>query len=360
MKSLKKRTRGNVLYTDWMERWYEPSKTLIADKYYSYIKNEITKYLDIMNKTDEINMHNWNIHEVIESPIYQKYQEEFISDLIKFKQNYKKKDKGGIDINPYKNHLHSYLKQKMQLSFRKKNHKEDLGVSVIICSNRLNKMNEIFNSFLRQSYSHKELIIILNNNSINLDEYIEKAKEYKNIKVFQLDESLSLGHCFKFALDHANLDYIAKFDDDDYYGIDYLKQAMEIFNQIDCDVVGKASYYIYFNKSKTLARYGEQKENMFINRVADSSLVFNRRVFQKINIPYIKKAGTFAIIQTQLKKLGIKIYSTDRYNYLVNRYDDLEHHHTWKISDDEYLSYNLVKIIAENIEDFTPYVEKVR
>lgn len=221
-------------------------------------------------------------------------------------------------------------------------------------------MNAVFDSFLKQSYAQKELVIVLNNNNMDSNEYIEKAKEYNNIKVFQLDESLSLGHCFKFALDHTTFDYIAKFDDDDYYGTDYLKQAMETFGQIDCDVVGKASYYIYFAQTKTLARYGEQKENMFINRVADSSLVFKRKVFEKINIPYIKKAGTFAIIQTQLKKLGIKIYSTDRFNYLVNRYNDLEHHHTWKISDDEYLNYSLVKVIAGNVEDFTSYIEKVR
>lgn len=255
--------------------------------------------------------------------------------------------------------MQSLFQKKMQSLFQQKKSGKNLGVSVIVCSNRPYKMNDIFDNFLRQSYGHKELIIILNNNNMTLDGYIEKAKEFKNIKVFQLDESLSLGYCFKFALNHARFNYIAKFDDDDYYGIDYLKQAIETFSQINCDVVGKASYYIYFNQSKILARYGEQKENIFINRVTDSSLVFKRNVFKKINIPFIKKAGTFANIQTQLKKHGIKIYSTDRYNYLVNRYDDLEHHHTWKVSDDEYLSYNLVKVVAENIEDFIPYIIKV-
>ena len=90
MESLKKRTRGDTLDTTWMEKWYEPSKDLIAKKYYNYVRNEIAKYLDIINDIDEINMHNWNIHELIESPIYQKYQEEFISDLIRFKQDHKK------------------------------------------------------------------------------------------------------------------------------------------------------------------------------------------------------------------------------------------------------------------------------
>ncbi|MGJ0848673.1 glycosyltransferase [Tissierella praeacuta] len=246
----------------------------------------------------------------------------------------------------------------MQSIFYKENSNENPGVSVIICSNRPYKINAVFDNFLRQNYNTKELIIILNNNNMILDEYIDKAKEFKNIKIFQLDEALSLGDCFKFALEEATFDYIAKFDDDDYYGTDYLKQAMETFNQINCDVVGKASYYIYFNKSKTLALYGEQKQNMFINRVADSSLIFKRQALEKVQIPTIKRAGTFANIQTQLRKLGIKIYSTDKYNYLVNRYDNSEHQHTWKITDHEYLSYNLIKIIGKNVEDYMPYIEK--
>ena len=263
-----------------------------------------------------------------------------------------------MDIYPYNISLKSYLEQKMQ--FFDGNKGKDLSVSVIVCSNRLNRIDEIFNNFLRQSYGSKELIIILNNNAMNLDEYVEKAKGHKNIKVLQLDEKFSLGYCFKFALNLAIFDYIAKFDDDDYYGIDYLKQAMEPFRKGSCYVVGKASYFIYFNKNKILARYGEQEKNKFVSKVADSSLVFNRRVFEKIIIPIINGPGTFTIIQTQLRRMGIRIYSTDSYNYLVNRYDDLEHHHTWKVSDDEYLGYNNVKIVAKDVEEYIPYIEKAR
>ncbi|WMM23279.1 glycosyltransferase family A protein [Tissierella sp. MB52-C2] len=262
-----------------------------------------------------------------------------------------------MEIYQYRNHLNSYIKQKLQSMFKKERFDEKPGVSIILCSNRLNKIEDIFDSFLRQSYDPKELIIVLNNNNMNIDEYHEKAKNLKNIKIFQLDETLSLGYCFKFALNHAAFDYIAKFDDDDYYGTDYLKQAMNAFNEINCDVVGKASYYIYFHQSKILALYGEQKQNMFVNRVADSSLVFKRSVLEKIDIPLIKKAGAFANIQSQFKNYDISVYSTDKYNYLVNRYNDLEHQHTWKVSDTEYLKYPSVKIVAENIENFIPYIE---
>lgn len=264
-----------------------------------------------------------------------------------------------VNINPYRHHLKLFFKKKFgaflngNISPNKKK-----GISVIACTNRNSKMNDLFDNFLRQNYEVKELIIILNNNNMSLDEYIERANPFPNIKVFQIDEDLTLGECFKYALEHASFDYIAKFDDDDYYGSNYLKQAMETFEQVPCDVVGKASYYIYFNQRKILAIYAEQKQNMFINRVADSSLVFKRHVFEIVEIPIVKNAGTFAQFQTSLAKHGLRIYSTDCYNYLVSRYDDMEHNHTWKISDEKYLRYKLTKIVKENSDDFISYIEK--
>ncbi|MBU5254939.1 DUF6395 domain-containing protein [Tissierella praeacuta] len=86
MKSLKKRTLGDVLDTTWMEKWYSPGKDLIAKKHYNYIEKEIIKHLKIMNENDKINMKNWNVVEISKSPTYKKHQQEFISDLMDFKQ----------------------------------------------------------------------------------------------------------------------------------------------------------------------------------------------------------------------------------------------------------------------------------
>lgn len=260
-----------------------------------------------------------------------------------------------VNINLYRHHLKSFVEKKFG-AIEDDNILE--GISVITCTNRKSKMNYLFDNFLRQNYELKELIIILNNNDMSFEEYREKAEPYDNIKVFQLDEKLTLGECFIYGIEHASFDYIAKFDDDDYYGRNYLKQAMETFKKVPCDIIGKASYYIYFHESKTLALYAEQKQNMFINRVTDSSLVFKRHVFDNVEIPIMKKAGTFAQFQTRLVEHGMKIYSTDCYHYLVNRYSDRDHNHTWKISDERYLKYKLTKIVEENSDDFLSYIEK--
>lgn len=94
MNLLKIRTRGDILETNWMEKWYVPSKDLILDKYSDYVEREIGKYLEFMDGKDELNMNNWSVDEVIESQIYQEYQERFISELIKHKEVVKARNRG--------------------------------------------------------------------------------------------------------------------------------------------------------------------------------------------------------------------------------------------------------------------------
>lgn len=52
MLSLKKKTRGDVLQIDWMNKWYSKSQEFIAPKYRNDIKNKILKYVDSMNAED--------------------------------------------------------------------------------------------------------------------------------------------------------------------------------------------------------------------------------------------------------------------------------------------------------------------
>ncbi|MEN6348813.1 MAG: glycosyltransferase family A protein, partial [Syntrophomonas sp.] len=90
------------------------------------------------------------------------------------------------------------------------------GISVISCTNRPLFIDKVFENYLRQLYPFKELIIILNNNRMKLDEWEERGKYLSNIRIVQIDENVSLGECYNFAIKLARHNYIAKFDDDDY------------------------------------------------------------------------------------------------------------------------------------------------
>ena len=69
-------------------------------------------------------------------------------------------------------------------------HTQQQGVSIITCSNRPECRDNILANFFRQDFSPKELLIILNSNSMNLREWRMWTAGFP-AAVFQVDESQS-------------------------------------------------------------------------------------------------------------------------------------------------------------------------
>lgn len=186
--------------------------------------------------------------------------------------------------------------------------------------------------------------------------YQLEAANHNNIKVFQLDEKKTLGECKNFAFKNTKFEYIAYFDDDDYYGPNYLSGTLNNFNNVRCDIIGKKAFFIYFEKNKTLAICLQQRENQYVNHVADSSLIVKRQVLQKISFPSIAGSGTVSSFQKECIKKGFRIYSSDRFNYVAHRHPNPKLEHTWKIDDSNLLKN--CRIIKNNITDYARYVIK--
>lgn len=198
-------------------------------------------------------------------------------------------------------------------------------------------MENIFLNYSSQTIENKELIIILNNDSINLSRWIGKAANYSNVSVFQLPEWYTASECKMFASQQASFDYIAKFDDDDYYAPNYLISIWSIYQtNKEVDIIGKSTVYVYFQESNYLGVLHSSKENQYTNRVVDSTLTFKKDVLSKVS--FIRsKYGSDAKFQKDCIYNGFNIYSTDRFNHVVFRN---EHHndHTWKITDQQLMN----------------------
>ncbi|UHA59780.1 glycosyltransferase [Metabacillus litoralis] len=125
-----------------------------------------------------------------------------------------------------------------------------MKVSIITCTIRDQFMENVFRNYKQQQWDEKELIIILNKDELNLSKWQKEAENYQNVRVFQLHEGATLGDCLNFGILKANYDYIAKFDDDDCYGPNYLLNSMKAFENDDVFIIGKSSYYVYFTNKK--------------------------------------------------------------------------------------------------------------
>jgi glycosyltransferase involved in cell wall biosynthesis len=227
------------------------------------------------------------------------------------------------------------------------------GVSVFTCTNRPQLMDQVFNNHLQQAYTPCELVIVLNNNSMDLEEWELRAALYSNIKVFQLDEKVSLGQCNNYAIQNCSYNYVAKFDDDDYYAPYYLKDMMAAFNYSQADIVGKSCRFIYFKSKSILGLYSPCPEFSYVNYVVGATMVFKKEVWQKIKFPDVTEGEDTKFQQDSIDG-GFKIFAADRYNYVTIR-EENPNKHTFQLDDDTYISY-CQRLIP--IKNFLPLITR--
>lgn len=232
-------------------------------------------------------------------------------------------------------------------------------VSIITCTMRDHQMETVFSNYAKQNWLEKELIIILNNDSMDVRKWKKKSEEYKNVQVFQLPKERYLGECLNFGIEQATYPVVAKFDDDDYYAPDYIYEAMQALEKTGASIVGKTSIYMYFSALNLLAVYMPGNEHKFTHferrlnskLVMGGTLVFDKEINKKIKFPN-KKVGTDSDFLLSCIDEGLEIYSTSRFNYTLIRQGE-ESLHTWKVRNERLLRFS--ERVVET-DDFIPYV----
>ena len=99
------------------------------------------------------------------------------------------------------------------------------SVSVLMPTMRPENVARCLDNFKKQTYPDKELVLILNNAEFDLDSIRREAKLIPNVRVLHVDGRTTPGHCLNRGVEAASGKYVAKMDDDDYYGERYLSDS---------------------------------------------------------------------------------------------------------------------------------------
>jgi len=209
-------------------------------------------------------------------------------------------------------------------------------VSVVTVTNRPNCLDQVLDNYRRQKYADKELIVVLNSDDFNIHEAREKFAPIPDARVFQRPESHTLGQCLNYAVDQSEADFIAKFDDDDFYGEHFLTDQVNAFLYSGTEIVGKRAYYAYLENQRCLAMRFDDLEHQRVKFVSGATLVVRRELFEVQRFPEDVQRGVDTKFQQACMDQGFSIYSTDRFNFVATRLKSTDQH-TWRISDEEFL-----------------------
>jgi len=187
-----------------------------------------------------------------------------------------------------------------------------------------------------QRYKRKELIIIINKDSINLKEWQKQVADYPNVSVYQVPERISLGQCLNCGICRTKYPLITKFDHDDYYSPYYLREQVKSLLRKRSPLVGKHACLIYLAASKQLIIRSPQEKNKFVRFVQGGTLLFRRQILKKVRFSDLSLGEDVRFLRNCAKK-GYPLYATSPYNYVYVRRKN-KRTHTWRIADHNFLA----------------------
>ncbi len=209
-------------------------------------------------------------------------------------------------------------------------------IDVICVTNRPEYIDRVVDNVSRQVYPALRLILVTNSDAFERDEVERAVASFDDAIVLHLPEHMTLGECLNVARDHGRSEFFAKIDDDDHYGAHYFSDMVLATRYADAAVYGKRAFHAYVESSDVTVVRHERHEFEYTTFVMGGTLLARRSAVA--GIPFASlPSGSDSHFLSACRDSGLKVFSTDRFNYLMVRRADTSAH-TWKIDDDEFLA----------------------
>lgn len=210
------------------------------------------------------------------------------------------------------------------------------SIDVICVSSRPDYLDHALANHRRQRYPRTRLIFVTNSDEFDRARVESAVAEFPGSRVLHMPSHLTLGECLNAALEISDAEFFAKFDDDDWYGAEYLADMVLATRFADATVYGKRSFHAHVEGADCTVVRHEGHEFEYTKLVMGGTLLVRRSDIGDIRFEAVP-SGTDTRFLKACTERGLKIFSTDRFNYLMIRRATTAHH-TWQISDDDFLS----------------------
>ena len=218
-------------------------------------------------------------------------------------------------------------------------------ISIVTVTNKsgIDIYKNIFKNYLQQSYQDKELILIINRSSIDKDDsfyrhvtrynndgidiYVNVLKDLvKQMKLNPLIENTihiykypihTLGDCLNKSVNIAKGSYWCKFDDDDFYGKEYIHKNLYYIRKSGADIVGKRCVYI-LDKQTNKMYITNNSRHKRTDFVRGPTFFCKKDLFKYVKFP-LKNKGEDTEFLKKCVQLGKYIYTTDEYDFIYIR-----------------------------------------
>lgn len=206
--------------------------------------------------------------------------------------------------------------------------------SIVMSTKRWAFFDRIIENLSRQTYPRIEVIFALRDawpegKITELENRLTQVANIERVVVLKFPETVSLGLKMNAAIAEAQGEFIAKFDDDDWYFPNYLQDMILTFDFSGADLAGKWTFPVWLEgEDKLVLRNPTHEHKLSPPFVSGPTFVARKSWLQKI--PFADRSqGEDTDIVKRTQAEGGKIYSADHFNFIQYRAADVSHH-TWQ------------------------------
>ncbi len=200
-----------------------------------------------------------------------------------------------------------------------------------MATHRVDSIDECCRNIGRQDYPNLEVIIVLNNDDFDEASVRKTFAGTPLLQVLRLPAGRNLGSCINLGAASATGSYIAKMDDDDFYGPSYISDLVLSALESGADILGKKATFFYFEDGQEYCIWHPDLHDRWIWPSADetprgvSTKVAGGTLFTKSEVvrefPFDESAphGTDALFQVACRRAGMTTYAADEFNFCCLR-----------------------------------------
>jgi hypothetical protein len=223
-------------------------------------------------------------------------------------------------------------------------------VSIVAPTHRPGGYESILANVGRQTYDDLELVLGLH----GVDEPESRIRDaasalaVDNLTIVRLSSGLSLGSVCNELIQAASGRFVARMDDDDFYGQNYLQDQMRAFDYTEADVVGKWTRFIFLEKLPALGVIFPGTEHVYGTPLCGGTLLMRRELCDVVKFADQTRGEDIRFV-IDCAQQGFATYATDRFNYVYVRHTD-KSRHTYQPDDLDLLSRTRIVSFGSSLE----------
>lgn len=203
-------------------------------------------------------------------------------------------------------------------------------VSVVMSSMRPHLLGSALTQIARQRRVEVEVLLGLHGVSADHPEVRRAVGESGlPITVVEADVAIPFGDVLNLAASKAGGAYVAKWDDDDWYGPEHLADLLLARSYAGADIVGVAAEFFYLEPLNVTIRRTDYASEVWSDHVAGGTILVDRPRFADLGgFPGLPR-GVDAGFLKAAHAAGARVYRTHGLGYVLRRTVSTEH--TWRL-----------------------------